>query len=525
MQSDAWPNQNSMASDFRVSINMLFNSYAFIFLFLPVSLGGYFFLGKASRMFAAGWLSLVSLFFYGWWNPAYVGLLLASICFNYVLGVWIAKAGVRHDIGRRKQLFVFAIIANLTLLGYYKYSNFFLSSINDIAGTNWTFIEIILPLGISFFTFTQIAFLVDTYRGEVKEYNFVHYGLFVTYFPHLIAGPVLHHKEMMPQFSRESTYRPTLENISVGLSYFCVGLFKKVVLADGISAFVSPVFSSSGSEELSMAVAWGGAVAYTLQLYFDFSGYSDMAVGLSRMFGIRLPFNFNSPYKAVNIIEFWRCWHMTLSRFLRDYLYIPLGGNKKGSSRRYLNLMVTMLLGGLWHGAGWTFVIWGGLHGAYLMANHGWHTLRRTLGQELTRSTWFGRALGRVVTFVVVVIAWVFFRAENMESALNILSGMSGIHGVALSQIWLTKWVASGQWVAVYYWIAGLLAIAWFMPNSQTILENKRVKTTFFEGKGAQGLYRLFSPYFVVGNLLVFIILLAFINASKGVSEFIYFNF
>ncbi|HET7832180.1 MAG TPA: MBOAT family O-acyltransferase, partial [Gallionella sp.] len=364
---------------------MLFNSYVFIFLFLPVVMLGFFQLARISHAFAAGWLALASLLFYGYWNPAYVGLLLASIIGNYAFGLRIAKLNIRSEeqVGHRKLLLAIAVLSNLLLLGYYKYANFFATSVNSIAGTHCSLGEIILPLGISFFTFTQIAFLVDTYQGKVKEYNFIHYVLFVTYFPHLIAGPVLHHKEMMPQFAHASTYRFNYENIAVGLTIFLIGLFKKVVIADGIAYYVPTVFDAPAlGIHLTFVEAWGGALCFALQLYFDFSGYSDMAIGLSRMFGVTLPLNFHSPYQAVNIIDFWRRWHMTLSRFLRDYLYSPLGGNRRGKVRRYLNLWLVMLLGGLWHGAGWTFVIWGGLHGIYLVITHAWQSLRRMVGQD-----------------------------------------------------------------------------------------------------------------------------------------------
>lgn len=472
-------------------------------------------------MLAAGWLAAASLFFYGWWNPGYVGLLLVSVIFNYTLGMWIAKARVQQKILARKHLLVFAVSVNLLLLSYYKYANFFLTSIDYLVDTQWSFDNILLPLGISFFTFTQIAFLVDTYRGEVKEYNFAHYGLFVTYFPHLIAGPVLHHKEMMPQFALRSTYTLHLENIAIGLSFFAIGLFKKVVLADGVSPYVTPVFAYHANEVVTFPVAWGGVLAYTFQLYFDFSGYSDMAIGLSYLIGVKLPLNFDSPYKAINIVDFWRRWHMTLSRFLRDYLYIPLGGNKKGKMRRYINLMVTMLLGGLWHGAGWTFVIWGGLHGVYLVINHGWSAFRKALGQRMENPTWWGRVSGRFITFVAVVVAWVFFRADNIDIAFALLKSMAGLNGMTLPDVWLTKWTTEGPWLEVYYWIAGLLAIAWFMPNSQMIMENGRVKKILLQKKYPS----LFNIYSAIAAILVLIIFLAFINASKGASEFIYFNF
>jgi D-alanyl-lipoteichoic acid acyltransferase DltB (MBOAT superfamily) len=293
--------------------------------------------------------------------------------------------------------------------------------------------KVFLPLGISFFTFTQIAFLVDTYQGKVKEYNFVHYTLFVTYFPHLIAGPVLHHKEMMPQFGKHETCQVNWEHIAVGLSIFILGLAKKVLLADNFGDSATPIFDAvkAGGHPM-LFEAWFGALSYTLQLYFDFSAYSDMAIGLSLMFNVRLPVNFNSPYKSLSIIEFWRRWHITLSRFLRDYLYIPLGGSQKGKIRRYANLMITMLLGGLWHGAGWTYVAWGGLHGLYLVINHAWRGLKARFGwQDGGKFSRFGAGF---LTFLAVVVGWVFFRADNFSVAIDMLSGMSGMNGWSISK-------------------------------------------------------------------------------------------
>ena len=417
---------------------MLFNSYGFIFLYLPIVLLVFFWLARISHAFAAGWLALASLFFYGYWNPAYVGLLLGSIVCNYAFGLWIAKIrigeqgpGSEGQKKRKKRLLIAAIAANLLLLAYYKYANFFVGSVNSMAGTQWSPGGIILPLGISFFTFTQIAFLVDTYQGKVKEYNFIHYLLFVTYFPHLIAGPVLHHKDMMPQFAHASTYRINWDHVATGLLLFTLGLCKKVLWADSLAPFATAIFDGvqHGMEIGTLPTiyeAWSGALAYTLQIYFDFSGYTDMALGAALMFGIRLPVNFNSPYKATSIIEFWRRWHITLSTFLRDYLYIPLGGNRKGKLRRYLNLMITMLLGGLWHGAGWTFVIWGALHGVYLTINYLW---RGIVGERLLLwvPNWLGSLAGGALTFIAVVAAWVVFRADNMAQALVILKAMFGI--------------------------------------------------------------------------------------------------
>jgi alginate O-acetyltransferase complex protein AlgI len=362
--------------------------------------------------------------------------LLGSVVFNYGAGYLIGRGISRHTSRLSKHaklLLAGAIAANLILLGYFKYANFLAANINQLTGAMLPIGEVFLPLGISFFTFTQIAFLVDTYQGKVKEYNFVHYTLFVTYFPHLIAGPVLHHKEMMPQFANRSTFRINWNNVSVGLAIFVLGLAKKVLIADSLADFATPIFDAirAGGQPM-LFEAWVGALSYTLQLYFDFSGYSDMAIGLSLMFNVRLPMNFNSPYKATSIIEFWRCWHMTLSRFLRDYLYFPLGGNRNGKAHRYLNLMITMLLGGLWHGAGWTFIIWGGLHGVYLMMNHSW----RGLKQRLSWGDGGGLAnlAAGACTFLAVIVAWVFFRADSFSSAMMMLHGMVGMNGISLPE-------------------------------------------------------------------------------------------
>ncbi len=409
---------------------MLFNSYVFIFAFLPVVFFGFYVIGRYSHKLALLWLTFASLFFYGWWDVRFVGLLLASIVFNYGFGRLIGQR-LSTSTGSGKSLLVSAIVANIILLGYFKYANFFVENLNHLAGTSLLIGEVFLPLGISFFTFTQIAFLVDTYQGKVKEYSFIHYTLFVTYFPHLIAGPVLHHKEMMPQFARQDTRLINLENIAAGLSIFVLGLAKKVLIADAMADIATPIFAavSTGGQPMFIE-SWVGALAYTLQLYFDFSAYSDMAIGLSLMFNVRLPLNFNSPYKATSIIEFWRRWHMTLSRFLRDYLYIPLGGSRHGKGRRYANLMVTMLLGGLWHGAGWTFVIWGGLHGFYLMSNHAWRNLKQGMGWG-DGGRWSHLGAG-VLTFLAVVVGWVFFRADSFSSAMTLLHGMTGMNGISL---------------------------------------------------------------------------------------------
>ncbi len=493
---------------------MLFNSYEFIFLFLPVTLLVFFKLGQYNQRLAAAWLAAASLFFYAWWNPVFVGLLLASITFNYGIGMAIVRQIDRQSEARKQWALLIGVAANLVLLGYFKYFNFFVTSLNTGLGTDFAVENIILPLGISFFTFTQIAFLVDASRGLVREFNFIHYILFVTYFPHLIAGPVLHHKEMMPQFDKPQTYRLNYECLSVGLTIFSIGLFKKVMLADEMIKYVKPAFEATAhGQAVTFKEAWGAALSYSLQLYFDFSGYSDMAIGLSRMFGVKLPLNFNSPYKAVNIIDFWRRWHMTLSRFLRDYLYIPLGGNRKGPIRRHINLLLTMLLGGLWHGAGWTFVIWGGLHGVYLIINHAWRSLRQKLGQDLEKSTWPGRLVSGFVTFVAVVFAWVFFRAENLQAGLAMTQSMLGINGFSFQGHFRLNTIAS------------MLFIAWVMPNTQQIMAKfdpaLPIRATEF-GSAPQWLQ--WRPNWV---WLVLIFTMAYLSLSQGdkISDFLYFQF
>lgn len=523
---------------------MLFNSYAFIFIYLPITFFGFFWLARHSHRAAAGWLAIASLAFYAYWNVTFVGLLLGSVVFNYALG-WMIGHSLNDRVAatpKSKALLVLAIASNLALLGYYKYANFFIDSANQFFGAQLPFAHIVLPLGISFFTFTQIAFLVDTYRGIVKEYNFVHYLLFVTYFPHLIAGPVLHHKQMMPQFAESTSYRLHVENIAVGLTIFSIGLFKKVMLADNIAGYANPFFSAAHEGvPLGFFESWAGALAYTLQLYFDFSGYSDMAIGLSRMFNVKLPLNFNSPYKAWNIIEFWRRWHMTLSQFLRDYLYFPLGGNRRGPIRRYANLLITMLLGGLWHGAGWTFVIWGGLHGLYLMMNHAWLGARKRWGLDASKPTRTGRVAGVALTFGAVMVGWVFFRADSFSAALSMLRGMAGFHGVSLPRG--AQGVLAPATSHFNLTFDGLfphapdlspdkflilaplyLAIVWLMPNTQQFMRHfspawgKPIEAAAF------AFNFVWQPRRRYALLTIAMLTLSLVNFTR-VSQFLYFQF
>ena len=404
---------------------MLFNSFEFVFGFLPLTVIGFFLVSRrGSRPLAIGYLSLASMFFYAWWNPWYLLLILAEVVFNFLLGRQLA----RPELSPRARLLLtaFGVGTMLAVLGYFKYTYFILDIVRASGGPAWSVGKIILPLGISFHSFQQIAYLVDSYKRKAPRYGFGEYCLFVTFFPQLIAGPIVHHNEIMPQLQSSALLRPRPLNLTLGLAIFSVGLFKKTVIADGLAQIASPMFDAAASGTLLLpSEAWAAAIAWSLQLYFDFSAYSDMAIGLARLFNIRLPVNFYSPYRATNIADFWRRWHMTLSRFLRNYLYIPLGGNRRGRARQVANLMITMLLGGLWHGAGWTFVLWGGLHGLYLVIHRLW-----TLVVPPAASVWdlrVRRMLGWLVTMLAVVVAWVFFRAADYHTARAILQSMAGL--------------------------------------------------------------------------------------------------
>src|SRR6202166_1067289 len=402
---------------------MLFSSYTFLFQFLPAVALAFAAARRHSPRAGIMVLAGASLFFYGAWRPIYLLLLVASVAVNFTLGLWM------EDPLRRRVIRASGVALNLAVLCYFKYTTFIFDSLTTLTGAPLPFVNIILPLGISFFTFQQIAYLVDVMRGAKVERDIVSYTLFVSFFPHLIAGPLVHHAEMIPQFKRGRSGRSAVL-AARGLAIFAAGLFKKVVIADNLAQFVSPVFAHlDAGGGVTTPWAWLATLAYSLQIYFDFSGYSDMAVGLALLFGIRLPVNFRSPYKAASVVEFWRRWHITLSRFLRDYLYIPLGGNRLGEQRRYLNLLVTMLLGGLWHGAGWNFLAWGGLHGIYLCINHVWHS-RRGGDAHAPATGVFAtatKAVSWAVTFFAVVIAWIFFRAKTMAGAWQMLGSLFGL--------------------------------------------------------------------------------------------------
>jgi D-alanyl-lipoteichoic acid acyltransferase DltB (MBOAT superfamily) len=478
---------------------MLFNSYPFIFLFLPTVLLGYFGFGRLGNLAPVIWLALASLAFYSFGNWQFVLLLVGSIAFNYFIG-YLLIARKLHPRSRFAVLTV-GVAGDLVTLGIFKYAGFLAANLNALFATGIT-VNILLPVGISFYTFTQIAFLVDAHKGNVARYALPHYALFVTYFPHLIAGPILHHKDMIPQFERPEAKRPDAHLILCGLIIFAIGLFKKTCLADGIQPLVSQAF---GPNAPTFDQAWIGALAYTFQLYFDFSGYSDMAIGISLMFGIFLPLNFNSPYKATSIIDFWRRWHMTLSQFLRDYLYIPLGGNRRGRVPRYVNLLITMLLGGLWHGAAWTFVVWGALHGAYLCINHAWNSF---VPKAPPRLAPLANVASFALTFLTVVVAWVFFRADSMNMALYVLRKMADPTNIALGR----GEMAYALFIAIY------AAVAWFAPNTQEVMGYDHERRIV--GEKLRGLRM--RPLFLYAAAAV----LAFgILGIQQHSEFIYFRF
>lgn len=483
---------------------MLFNSLVFVAVFLPLVLAALALLARWTAPGAVAWLGLASLVFYSVGGLRYLPLLLISVAANYLLGMRLAEAHTRSSKPATRWLLVTALGFNLTLLAYYKYAGFAAATAQAWLGQPIAFAAPLLPVGISFFTFTQIAFVVDASRGRIADRGFARYLLFVTYFPHLIAGPILHHAVMLPQFAAQGFGRMRARDLQAGLAIFAVGLAKKVLLADQAAEFVGPVFDAAEDPRLSSQQAWIGALAYTFQIYFDFSGYSDMAIGLARMMGVTLPENFRSPYKAGSMIEFWRRWHISLSNFLRDYLYAPLGGNRRGAVRRYGNLFITMLLGGLWHGASWTFVLWGGLHGVFLMINHGWRHVTRHNGYQVPA------AVGWLLTFLGVVAAWVFFRASSTAAAVALLRCMLGLQpaleaGQAVGFDTLRAWST----------IACCAAVALALPNTRQWRERLAPAST-----GSRLLW------LSLGALVAVTVLLVLMSESAvSRSAFIYFNF
>lgn len=486
---------------------MLFNSYEFILIFLPITFLGYFFLNKyVNSKVGRAFLLLASVFFYSYWKVEYSLLLLFTIGFNYLVGTKLSA-----NVTQKKLLLFAGVSVDVLLLGYFKYRNFFIENLNDITGSDFRLHEVLLPLGISFITFQTIAFLVDCYKNKTNERNLLDYALFVSFFPQLIAGPIVHHGEMLPQFKGEENKRVKYEYLLRGVLIFMLGVIKKVVIADTFAVWANKGFAVTSS--LNTIEAWMTSLSYTFQLYYDFSGYCDMAVGLGLMFNIKIPFNFNSPYKATSIADFWRRWHITLSRFLRDYIYIPLGGNQVRFGRELYNLLIVFLIGGLWHGAAWTFVFWGFLHGTAIVVERLFSRMEIRLPKLLS---W-------LLVFNFVNIAWVFFRATSWIDAKNVLKAMLGMNGTVLPErlaklSFLKKLdtIRFGTWnelllekpyysnrILLYLFAFGVTAV--LFRNSQELLVKSKLK-----------------PINVVWVCVGFLFAFMFLGDN---SEFLYFNF
>ena len=472
---------------------MLFNSIEFLFIFLPITFFIYFGLNKLKLVkMATAWLVIASLSFYSYWKLEYLPILLVSMLFNYSVGSTLTSDN-KLRINKRF-IMIFAIIMNIALLAYYKYFDFIIENINSIFKQDFNYMNILLPLAISFFTFQQIAYIVDSYEGKTKEYDFLTYALFVTFFPQLIAGPIVHHKEMMPQFEKLRNRFINHKNISIGLFLLSIGLFKKVMIADYFSIFVRGTFD--GLAVMTFFESWCASIAYTFQLYFDFSGYCDMAMGIGYLFNIVLPQNFNSPYKAVNIQDFWRRWHMTLSRFLRDYIYIPMGGNRKGTIKTYTNLFITFLIGGLWHGANWTFVIWGALHGFAMCIHRLWKNFNFKMPHFVAV----------IITFLFANFTWVYFRASSIEVGNKIISSMLGLNGFAPIVIDKLRFsFENGSLKLSLLLLISTIILVFFIKNSVEFAKKFKQNWIFFSA--------------------TLILLTISILSINKVSEFLYFQF
>ena len=480
---------------------MLFNSLPFILLFLPISIATYyFFIKKRIILGARLWLVGVSLFFYAFWNVYYLPLILVSMGINFTLGSAMTSPEVRLN---KKFMLIIGIVINLIALGYFKYTDFVISNVNVILGSQIPLQHIALPLAISFFTFQQIAYLVDCYKNLTKNYDFVSYALFVTFFPQLIAGPIVSHQEIIPQFTKISNLAKNYKNIFLGIFIFLIGLFKKIVIADTYAKMATIGFDQL--ETLNFWSGWFTSLSYTIQIYFDFSGYCDMAIGCALMFNIKLPINFNSPYKALNIQDFWRRWHITLSRFLRDYLYIPLGGNRKGELRSYTNVFLVFLLGGLWHGSAWTFVIWGALHGLANIIYRIWKKMGITLNKFIA---WF-------ITFNFINITWIFFRAQNFSDAQKVINAMFSAPLFENKEWWRIKFYLTDFTTKSndFYALLLLILICAITPNSNWLLQ----KISQIKNK------KILSIMGIVMALVTFLLLSKMVIIPY--SEFIYFNF
>jgi alginate O-acetyltransferase complex protein AlgI len=471
---------------------MLFNSFQYILIFLPLSVLTYYFLIKLNERLAKCWLIFVSAIFYSFGSFIYLHLLLLSLIINYALVRVLSEKCKRKKSG--KIIFFIGIFFNLGLLGYFKYADFFIMNTNSIFNLNISFARITIPLAISFYTFQHISLLIDTCRGEIKKIEFVDYALYVMFFPRLLMGPITRYNELVPQFGSAKCYAIDYNNMSIGLYLFFFGLFERVVVADTFGTYADLGFGSPRS--LTILSAWATSLSYTFQIYFDFSGYTNMAIGTAYFFNIRLPINFNSPYLSINIQDFWRRWHITLSLFLRDYIYIPLGGNKKGEIRTCINIIITFLIGGLWHGAGWTFIVWGAMHGIALCIQRIWVKSRIQLSNTLSI----------FITFNFVNIAWVFFRSKSIGDAVNMITTMAGCNNNSLE---LETFASTGK---IEHAIA--LFVATFAVCAALNIKNINSIIRFSNP----------STKMVFKTVLVILIGLLFLNTSIP-KEFIYNDF
>lgn len=511
---------------------MLFNSYSFIFLFLPIAWIGYWVARGRSNEWGMIALSIASLFFYAYWDVRFLPVLLFSIGINHIIAGKITRSEQSHP---RYWLYA-GIIFNLGLLGFFKYMNFFSEISESLTGVAILSVHILLPIGISFFTFQQITYLVDAYRGKTARYDLLHYTVFVAFFPQLISGPIVHHSEMMPQFKTAS--RPHAMSFAIGLSIFIAGLFKKLVLADNIAPFATAVFAASdGGANVTFVEAWGALVAFSFQMYFDFSGYSDMAIGLGLMFGIRLPINFRSPYQALSIREYWQRWHITLGRFLSDYVYIPLGGSRVPLPRNLANLMMLMFLSGMWHGAGLGFILWGLLNGFWLCCNVIMSRINQLLG--FTTRSLIPAPIACIMTFLAVSFGWCFFKSTNFAGLVNMTETALGFNGLTLPASFAVDLgtfastfeilgftfsgpghVAIGEWatLGVPLIIASFI-IVWTLPNTNQLFLANDPEYNVEDQKAL--IWRPNLIGFVSVSGMFFCALLF----ASSISEFLYFQF
>lgn len=488
---------------------MLFNSYIFVLLFLPLAVAGYYAINRLKQYRAANvFLIGMSLWFYGYFNPSYLLIICGSIAVNYLVSRGMERWS--QNLPAKKAVLILGICVNIAVIFYFKYFDFFIENVNAVFGSSFELRHIVLPLGISFFTFQQISYLVDSYRGKaLKEYTFDEYALFVTFFPQLIAGPIVLHSEMAPQFRNPENRRVNPENFARGLYIFALGLFKKVLIADTFAAAVN--FGFGTVETLSSMEAVIVSLSYTFQIFFDFSGYCDMAIGIGYLFNIELPQNFNSPYKANSIPDFWARWHMSLTRFLRTYIYIPLGGNRRGRLRTYLNIMIVFLVSGIWHGANWTFVLWGVLHGFL-------NCLNRLLQRDWERLDIPTR---RFVTFSLVNGLWILFRADNIGSAALFVKRMFLLsdfsirpnlyNAFALQELELL----AGKLPGLHYLASRITGFhMWFFLAAAffAVFNFRNSKEISFRPTAARS---LITVVFLVWSVMSF----------AGISTFIYFNF